>query len=63
MNQSELLQSKVIDAHAMLWERIVRIGHNVPRPYNGVLGLFSLLFSHRVRSGEEESRAPVLNGR
>ncbi len=43
MNQSELLQSKVIDAHAMLWERVVRIGHNVPHPYNGVLGLFPLL--------------------
>ncbi len=43
MNQSELLQSKVIDAHAMLWERVVRIGHNVPLPYSPVLGFFSLL--------------------
>ena len=43
MNQSELLQSKVIDAHAMLWERVVRIGHNVPLPYSGILGFFHLL--------------------
>ena len=55
MNQSELLQSKVIDAHAMLWERIVRIGHNVPRPYNGVLGLFTLLSPTEL---EEEKRNP-----
>ena len=43
MNQSELLQSRIIDANAILWERIVAIGHNVPSPYSGVLALFSLL--------------------
>ena len=43
MNQSELLQSRIIDAHEKLWERIVEIGHNVPSPYSKILGLFLLL--------------------
>ena len=55
MNRSELLQSRIIDAHAMLWERIVAIGHNVPNPYSGVLGLFSFLSPAEL---EEEKRNP-----
>ena len=55
MNQSELLQSRTIDAHAMLWERIVAIGHNVPSPYSGVLALFSLLSPEEL---EAEKRNP-----
>ena len=43
MNQSELLQSRIIDAHEKLWERIVGINGNIPNPYSGVLGLFVLL--------------------
>ena len=43
MNRSELLQSRIIDAHEKLWERIVDIGHNVPSPYDRVLGLFVFL--------------------
>ena len=43
MNRSELLQSRIIDAHEKLWERIVDIGHNVPSPYDRVVGLFVLL--------------------
>lgn len=43
MNRSELLQARIIDAHENLWERIIAIRHNIPSPYNGVLGLFILL--------------------
>ena len=43
MNRSKILQARIIKAHEMLWERIVEIGHNVPSPYSGVLGLFLLL--------------------
>ena len=43
MNRSEILQARIIKAHEMLWERIVEIGHNVPRPYTGVMALFPFL--------------------
>ena len=43
MNRSELLQSRIIDAHEKLWERIVDIGHNVPSPYDRVMALFVFL--------------------
>ena len=43
MNRSKILQARIIKAHEMLWERIVEIGHNVPSPYSGVLGLSLLL--------------------
>ena len=43
MNRSEILQARIIKAHEMLWERIVEIGHNIPNPYSGVLGLFLFL--------------------
>ena len=43
MDQSEILQVRIIDAHEKLWERIVYIGHNVPSPYSKVLGLFEFL--------------------
>ena len=57
MNRSELLQSRIIDAHEKLWERIVDIGHNVPSPYGGVLGLFALLSPAEL---EAEKRDPEL---
>ena len=57
MNQSELLQSKIIDAHEKLWERIVEIGHNVPSPYSKMLGLFLLLSPAEL---EAEKRNPEL---
>ena len=34
MNRSELLQSRIIDAHDKLWESIVAISHKAPSPYS-----------------------------
>ena len=55
MNRSELLQARIIDAHEKLWERIVAIGHNVPSPYSGVLGLFIVLSPEELAA---EKRKP-----
>ena len=57
MNRSELLQSRIIDAHEKLWERIVDIGHNVPSHYDRVLGLFVFLSPAEL---EAEKRNPDL---
>ena len=57
MNQSEILQARVIDAHEKLWERIVEIGHNVPSPYSGILGLFLLLTPSELAT---EKRKPEI---
>ena len=43
MSRSKILQTRIIDAHEKLWERIVNIGHNIPLPYGGVLALFIFL--------------------
>ena len=43
MNQSEILQAKIIDAHEKLWERIVEIGHNIPNSYSEALLSFLIL--------------------
>ena len=43
MNQSEILQARIIDAHEKLWERIVQIEHNIPSPYSGALLSFLIL--------------------
>ena len=43
MDRSELLRSKIMDAHEKLWERIVEIKGDLPMPYGAVLGLFLLL--------------------
>ena len=40
MHQSELLQSKVIEAHEELWRKVVGIRRELPSPYSTVLGLF-----------------------
>ena len=55
MNRSEILQARIIKAHEMLWERIVEIGHNVPSPYSGVLGLFSLLSPEELEAEKMNS--------
>ena len=57
MNRSELLQARIIKAHEMLWERIVEIGHNVPSPYTGVMGLFLFLSPEEL---EAEKNNPEL---
>jgi len=49
-----LLQSRIIDAHEKLWERIVDIGHNVPSPYGGILALFSLLTPEELAAGKRK---------
>ena len=43
MNRSELLRSRIIDAHERLWQRIVEINGNLPSPYGPALGLFLFL--------------------
>ena len=55
MNRSEILQARIIEAHEMLWQRIVEIGHNVPSPYIGVLGLFSLLSPEELEAQKMNS--------
>ena len=57
MSQSEILQARIIKAHEMLWARVVQIGHNVPSPYGGVVGLFLLLSPAEL---EAEKRNPEL---
>ena len=57
MNQSEMLQARIIKAHEMLWEKIVNIEHNVPSPYGGVLGSFLILSPVEL---ETEKRNPNL---
>ena len=40
MNQSELLQSKVVEAHDELWRTVVRLRGGLPAPYDAVLSLW-----------------------
>ena len=44
MNQSGLLQSKIVEAHEELWRKVVEVRSGLPAPYGTVLGLwFSIL--------------------
>ena len=44
MNQSELLQSKVVEAHDEVWKKILGVRSHLPSPYSTVLGLcFTIL--------------------
>ena len=55
MKLSETLQGRIIQAHEMLWEKVVEIGHNVPSPYSKAMGLFSLLSPEEL---EAEKKNP-----
>lgn len=45
MNRSELLQSKIVEAHDELWRKIVEVRSDLPAPYGAVLGLWFSIFS------------------
>ena len=56
MNQSELLQSRVIEAHEELWRRIIGVRRELPSPYGTVLGLFfSILTPQELVRAQEKA--------
>ena len=55
MTQSELLRSRIIDAHEKLWERIVEIKGNLPSPYGTVLGFFAILTPKELEAAKGKS--------
>ena len=54
MDRSEVLLSRIIDAHEKLWERIVAIRSNLPSPYGEVLGLFQVVTPKELEAVKSE---------
>ena len=73
MNRSELLQSRIIDAHEKLWARIVEISRDLPNKYRNALGLFQVLTPKEMETAKanrefqfsttDEAFGEVLNDR
>ena len=62
MNQSELLQSKIIDAHEKLWGRIIEVKNGLPSPYSTALGLFLILTPRELEEAKQRSEFQFSTG-